>query len=348
MPTFEVQAATPADEAEWDGWVSSSPDASVFHRMPFLRAMERESGTRLHALVVRDGTGPVALFPVFTKGKPPLRAALSPPPALAVPELGPLLLRSPAGQSEREGQWNGVVEACEAYVRRELRPAFVRVSCVWQVADVRPFTWAGYAAEPFFTYHIPLGDGPEAVFKRWKPQVRTDARRALKYAQLRMESGGGELLRVLVERVRARYREQGRDWTVSPRFFEELDAGLEGRLTVRALMDGGEMVAGLALLADGGVVRHWLGGTTPRGPFIGVNELLHWRVVEEFAGRDFHTYELMGANTAHLARHKARFNPRLVTQFRLERATVSARLAQAAAGSQRLRNPLRALLGRRS
>jgi len=346
MPAFEAASAEAADLERWDALLDASLAGSVFHRLAFLRAMERETGTKLHALVVRDAAGPVALFPVFLRTGP-LRFVFSPPPRCAVPELGPVLLRTGKTQSDREVVWWGVVAAAHAWIQRELRPDSVHLSCVPGVADVRPFTWAGYEAAPIFTYHISLTEGPSAVLAGWKPQVRTDLRRAAKYGELRLESGGAELLHRLVDRVRDRYREQGRTWPVSNRFFEALNDTLEGRLTVRALLAGDELVTGLGLLVDGGMVRHWFGGATPRGSYIGVNELLHWRVVEEFAAAGFHTYELMGANTEHLSRHKARYNPRLVTQYALRQANLPARAIEAVAASGALRQSLNRLRRRR-
>lgn len=336
MPSLEVFSADEETLERWDEWLDGSAMASVFHRLPFLRAIERESRTRLYPLVITDDNGPLALFPIFTRGRPPLRAVFSPPIGCALPELGPVLLRSEGRQSEREAAWFSAVRAVDSFIRHEFRPALVRVGCVWQLQDVRPFIWAGYRAKPQFTYHIPLDEDTDVVFRSFKSQIRTDVRRARKYHELRVVDGDVRHLRMLIEAVRARYREQGRTWPASLRYFEEVFERLAGRLTIRAVVEDDTVVAGLGLLTDGDVVRHWFGGMKPRGDFIGLNELLHWTTIQEFAQRGFRSYELMGANTPSLCRHKARMNPRLVTQFNLEWADLSGRAAGAVAKSRLL------------
>lgn len=346
MKEVEVEPVDPARLEGWDGWLDAAGCSSVFHRAPFLRAMARHSGSRLAAMTARIGGEVVALYPAFLSGGGPLRVLESPPPRCAVPDLGPVLLGEPASPYERETRWGAISRAFEAFIRAEFRPSGVRVTLGPALADPRPLQWSGYRVEPRFTYEIDLAGGAERVFASFRSQVRTDARRATRYPELEIVDGGPEHLAALVRRVRERYAEQGRAWGPSEGYFAELLRELPpGTLAVKAAMADGEMVSGLGLLAWGGTVRHWIGGTATSGRRIGVNELLHWRAVEQYAAAGFTTYEMMGANTEHLCRHKSRYNPRLVPYYAAERATGAARASAAVRALRGPRAAARRLLG---
>jgi CelD/BcsL family acetyltransferase involved in cellulose biosynthesis len=328
MPDVRVEAASGARLDRWDELCDTTDRATTFHRMGVLRAIERESGTRLHPLVLLSDDRVVALFPVFEQRRAGIRLAFSPPAGCAVPALGPVWLTDPANRSDAERDWFGGADALVAYIRAHLRPDVERYGFSEPVTDLRPWNWAGYGAVPLYSYLLPLADGPDALFARFKAQVRTDARRAAKYEDLSVVNGGVELLRELLDLTRERYREQGITWAPSTRYFEDVYHAAPGRVAIKAVMAGGRMVAGLGLLVDARVVRHWIGGIAPKDQYIGVNELLHWETIREYQSRGFAGYEMMGANTRHLCRHKSRYNPVLTTYYRVGRRTRVGTLAE--------------------
>jgi hypothetical protein len=86
----------------------------------------------------------------------------------------------------------------------------------------------------------------------------------------------------------------------------------------------------MVTLYDGDFARDWIGGFAPVEQLSGVNELLHWSIIQEAKARGARFYDLGGANTPHLSRTKAKYNPELRAYFEVEKAGLLARAAVAA------------------
>jgi CelD/BcsL family acetyltransferase involved in cellulose biosynthesis len=315
--------------AAWDRFVEAA-GGSVFHRWAWLEAAAAESRTRLHCLAVVEGERWTGVLPLFEKRGGGLRVLFSPPPKCAIPGLGPLTADPADGYAMRERAHHAACRALAEHVEREMRPDMTALTTLPGVTDVRPLVWAGYGARPMYSYEIDLAREPEAIFEGFRKQVRTDIRRAGRYEDLRVIDGDRATFMDLVAGVRERYREQGLTWTVSDGYAAALYDAFGGReLFTSAAVAGGEIVAGLVLLRSGDRVQHWLGGTTPRGAYIGVNEMLHWHAIRQARERGARVYELVGGNTPHLCAHKSRYNPDLALYFDVERGNRKARAVRA-------------------
>jgi CelD/BcsL family acetyltransferase involved in cellulose biosynthesis len=342
--SFRIEPVTAAtDLAEWDAILAGAPGATVFHRLAWLRAAERSSGMRLHPLLIEADGRRLAMFPVFEGSKGPLRLLLSPPPQCAMPWLGPVLLESPATQSEAEQIWFETIDGFSEYlVSKRRRLDLVRITTTDSLGDARPFLWNGYDVRPQYTYRIPLDCPSEEVFGRFKKQLRTDARRAAKYPELVVRDGGKPEFQAVVSLTRRSYAAQGQTWPVSDQYLNELyDAFASDVIRVKVVARDEVILAGLILLRDGRTVRHWLGGAEPLERYIGLNELLHSRVIEEYQPLGYQAYELMGANTRRLCRHKSRYNPELVGYLEAGRSSLAGRMATSLLGALRLRRDSR-------
>ncbi len=341
MSTFEVTEDNAFLLGPWDAWMAQAR-ASLYHRRAWLEAMAEESGADLVPLVCRAKAEVVGCYPVFVKRRG-LTAVLSPPPGCLVAGLGPVVPVDEA-RSAAEKTHFAAIEAFEAFVEGHLAPDLVRVITATDLPDARPFVWAGYQTTPRYTYTLPLGPGAEAVFAAFKKQVRTDARRATRYDDLAVADGDRAAFLTVCRMVRSRYAEQGLSWGPSEEYLDRLyDAFGDEHIRTKAVVRDGEVLAGLVLLADGHRVQHWIGGLSYDADYIGLNELLHWETVQAYAEAGYETYELVGANTEHLCRHKAKYNPDLALYFELERATTRGRAARALLDAEPVRRLVRSL-----
>src|SRR5690606_24264268 len=80
---------------EWESLLERFPHHSVFHRLPWLQAIEAAHNAKLRLLRVDAARGSrsktLAVWPVFATRRGPLHILGSPLPGWSTPSLGPLL-----------------------------------------------------------------------------------------------------------------------------------------------------------------------------------------------------------------------------------------------------------------
>lgn len=318
-----ILVETAASAEEWDSLVESSRQSAIYHRHAFIDAIAEESGTRLCPLIVKKNGEPLGFFPVFIKKFGGFRIGFSPPPGVLVPNLGPVLIAAVSHQSDRERMEGEMAETLSNYLERELKLSFIRFTTTWNNGfDVRHYTWRGFKARPVYTYSIDLSNGVDEASKGFKQQLRRLARRAAQYEELRLVEGDIDVYRDIVRLTRSRYREQGEHWAPSDAYLEKVFHALnkgEQRLRCWAVFSGDDLISGLAVPFFGGTAAHWFGAVRYEAPFMGINEWLHRTAMEEAAAAGCHTYDLVGANTERLCRHKSRYNPNLEVYFNVEK-----------------------------
>ena len=308
---------------KWDSLVDDAKQSAIYHRYAFLKAIAEESGTRLFSLVVKKNGEPLGLFPVFVKKLGGFRIGFSPPPGVLVPNLGPVLIAAVSHQSDRERMEGEMAETLSKYLECVLKLSFIKFTTTWKNGfDVRPYAWRGFKARPVYTYSIDLSNGVDEASKGFKQQLRRLARRAAQYEGLRLVQGDIDVYRGIVRLTRSRYREQGEHWAPSDAYLEKVFHTLndgEQRIRCWAVFSGNDLISGLAVPFFRGTAAHWFGAVRYEAPFMGINEWLHRTVMEEAAAAGCHTYDLVGANTERICRHKSRYNPNPEVYFSVEK-----------------------------
>ncbi|WP_435102107.1 GNAT family N-acetyltransferase [Halarchaeum sp. P4] len=317
-----------SDAAErWDRLVERSPQVTVFHRHGFLRALERHGGGTLHALVGSKGETPIGVFPVFELQKGPVTTAVSPPPGLGVPHLGPALLPGGRKQRKRERLDARFVEACLDWVDTTVDPSFVHGVTSADYGDARAFQWNDFDVTPRYTYELDLSGGVEAVRERLSRDARTSIEGDYPDCEVeRVESD--DALDYVVERVNARYDANDGGLHLSPDYVRDVFDALGEHARAHVVRVDGERVSGRLQFRDGDTLRFWQGSPKPeRDVEAPVNDLLNWTVIRDAADDGLEIADLTGANTRRVARYKAKYNPTPATYCELERGGTAMRVA---------------------
>ncbi|USZ69210.1 GNAT family N-acetyltransferase [Halorussus salilacus] len=340
--TVDIRPLRPSRSDRWDGLVERSERANTFYLFDALELQAEDTGTELHPLVGYDGETPVGVFPVFEVRKGPMTGAFSPPPKSWSTPLGPALVGDDAaGDDHAVGDDATGDHEHHATVRRSRRTvAFVEACLDWLddrlgphyqqfllagIDDVRPFQWNGFEVSPRFTYVVELGD-EEALLAEFSRDARQNVRNA-DAERYRIERGGPDAVRYVVERVRERHREQDIPFQLDAAFAVALYRRLpEGTVRPYVCRVDGERVGGLLVLEHGGTVYRWLGGVKPDGdPDLPVNDLLDWHVMREATRRGLDEYDLVGAGDPSINRYKAKFNPDLRANYVARNGTAGVR-----------------------
>lgn len=325
--TIDVERLEGPFSGEWNDILERAPHRSPFHRAEALSVIAEHSGQTLHPFVGYKGQEPVGLFPVFTFRRGPLTAAFSPPPNLKVSYLGPVLTDlSHLSSNSAERRRRRFVESALSRLEAEHAPRYTHVRTATAFDDPRPFEWSDFDTTPRFTYEVDLTGEPADLFDRFSRDVRTNVRDAEERAETHL--GGHEAVREITRQVRSRYVEQDVGFHVTESFVVDLYEALpEGAFRPLVCEVDGSFAGGSLVLEEGPSVYGWLGSVAPSVD-VDVNDLLHWRVIEDAAERDLETYDLVGANDARLSRFKSKFAPSLVRYFELTQAGPGTALAE--------------------
>jgi len=317
---FDVTELAPSDADRWNGALERTAERTPFHRFEALEVFAAHAGADLHPLLASKGQEPVGLFPIFTLRKGPITAAFSPPPALKVSYLGPIVLAQPGMKPHSvEKRRRRVVDGSLSWLDEHHDPAYIHVRTSFGAPDPRPFDWATFTETPRFTYVVELDADPERLRDRFSRDARSNIKEA--GAACSISEAGQAAVRRITTQVQARHDEQDLEFPLTTDFVEELYRTLpEGYLRPYVCRVDGEFVGGSLVLDDGERVYNWQGTTKPDSEY-DVNDLLHWEVLRAAAARGASEYDLVGANDQRLSRYKSKFAPTLRTYHSLERSS---------------------------
>jgi len=311
----------------WGELIGSSPYTTIFHEWRWLKVAEKHSGCELYCIAGYKGMEPVAVIPVFLKKAYGIKFAFSPPPSLAIPYLGLLILDYDVLKSSTvEFNYRQFLKVLDGFLRNELKADYIRIFSPPDLVDARPFKWAGYTVDPFYSYLIRLNRSLDELWMSLEKKLRQNIKKTRKL-NFEMSEGGQKELEKVVELVNLRYRDQNRRAKVNPEYLKEVYRQFEENISVFVVEYEGEVVTGIVDLSYRNTVSSWIGNpkTTVSGYY--PNDLLNWYALERAHRNGFVKYEIIGANTERLAEFKSKYNPDLRLYFLASKLGRKARVA---------------------
>lgn len=304
----------------WNDLVERSAQATPFHRYESLDVFAEYSDAQVDLLIGRKGDEPVGVFPVFMYSYPFVSAALSPPPSLKIPYLGPALIGDgERKQSSRERRRWRFVRRCLDHLQSTIGPEYMRFRTSPRYRDPRPFVWEGFDADARFTYEVDLTVGEDELFGRFSSDARSNIRDC-EDAGCEIAVGNGGSIRKILEQVRTRHEEQGLSYPLDAPFIESLYERLPaGALRPYVCTLDGEFVGGNIILTHDDDAYAWVGAATPDID-LSVNDAIHWRAMRDSIERGTARYDLLGANKKGLSEYKAKFAPTLEPYQRVKKS----------------------------
>jgi len=317
--TVEVR---PVDDDRYDDIVTDSPQATPFHRAAALEVFADHADADLHRLAGFKGQEPVGVLPVFAVRKGPATVAMSPPPALKVPYLGPALVNTgKLKRRKRDRRHRRFVDAALDWVEDELSPSLVNLRTPVGYEDVRPFQWRDYEVTPRYTYVVDLDTTPDDLLARFSRDLRKRVRDDYD-ASYEVVEGGLDAIEPIIALTRERHREQGESFPLTAAFVRNLAEALPaGTIRPYVCRVDGEVVGGLVDVETEACAGAWLLSGKTDAP-VPVNDLLEWRVCVDGIERGLDAFDLMGANHERIYPYKAKFAPDLVPYYALQTGSV--------------------------
>ncbi|WP_433623734.1 GNAT family N-acetyltransferase [Halomicrococcus sp. NG-SE-24] len=338
------------ERLDLDEWADALPADGFepFHLPAALSAIDSHAAGDLRLFGGFKGQQPVGLLPLVVRERSLGTAVLSPPPGLAIPRLGPILMPTSPKRRKREKVNREFTErvldrvGADLALDERLASAGVddglatrvgervddgltlfRMLCGTAYGDPRPYLWDDLRVEPYFTYRLDLAETTaDAVLKSFSKSLRREIRDA-RDLDVTVEREGIDGAQAVYEHTVARYDEQDEHLGLPWPYVRDLWRGLDDRARTYVARDGdGEYLSGITALYSNDAAYFWQGGARAVYEGTSVNSLVHWRIVEEILDDppvdSVTEYDLMGANTERLCRYKAKFGADLVPYYLVE------------------------------
>jgi len=303
-----------SDKREWKKLEENPQYGTIFHTWEWLKIAERHTDMKLYPIIGMKGTTVVGIYPIFLH-KRLLRSVFSPPPWVAVPYLGPVILEYEKLKQDKKESIFIVQRSVDDFIREEMRAHYSLIKTAPGILDARPLKWNGYIVEPIYNYVIDLRKGADSIFKNFKKKLRQNINRA-KRRGISVEEGSKEELEWIYETIVTRYEEQGRKNSIYKGYlFDLFNAFHPQNMKIFVAKYNGELIGGMIDLYYKNKVTSWLGNVKSNVEGVSPNELLQWEAIRYTIEYGMNYYEEIGANTEHLCRYKSKYNPNLLLCF---------------------------------
>ncbi len=309
QPT-KLRELSPEEYALWDRFVYSTEAGTLFHTSRWAQVMERLTGRAFKILALfQDETlaGGMLFWPKKQFG---LRVITMMP---ATTYQGILAGEPKSGRiSTKISSHQNIVEKITQFLTEQYD--FIQIPLAPGITDVRPYVWAGFEAEPVYTYSFPIRpmDELEFQFNRTLRQNLRTARKKGLYTEPSAE------IHPLLDFVAHSYAEHGKRPPLSaaqmePFFRDIMESGL-GRIYY--LKKEEDILAGFLALHDSKAVYALFMGIAPDQRGQNYNKYIYASVMEreEFSGL---RWDFLGANEPDLETLKRSFGGELQTFYRV-------------------------------
>ena len=253
-------------------------------------------GVRIVAL--DDGS---AAVPLFEKRRGPFRAASLPP---LCPVLRPLLAQplSQAASHRRDSPLDRLLVRLDGEADQ--------LTLALGDDDLRPYTWAGWTAQPRSTYVSDLTRDPA-----YSSTVRRTLRQSGAFELVEDAGHAAQAVRLMA----AGYRRGGAALGLDERAVAALADAMGGAGLARtfAAVQGESVQAAVVVATDGRRAFYWIAGSVPGHAMT----VLVDHVLRQLAAEGAETFDWCGANTPSIAEFKRRFGPRLAPAPLVRRVT---------------------------
>jgi hypothetical protein len=302
---------------EWDGLVEGSPHGTLFHTWDWLKIVEKNTGCILYPLMLYRGTNLIAIYPIFLKRKGFMKLALSPPPKAYLLYLGPVIRDYEIlKQDKKENIFIQIQEEVDRFLFKELKCNYVRIRSSPGLFDSRPFRWAGYHIEPYYTYRLDLTKGLDNTWEQFDRKLRVDINRA-KREGVTVEEGNEGDIEFILSSLSRRFKEQG----FTPSDYSEYLSELYNKFYPREMKIyiakyKGNKVGGTISLFYRDIMYLWVG--IPKADLKGIspNDLVQWEAINWACNNGCKYYEEMDAGDDPRLRHfKSKYNPELAIWY---------------------------------
>lgn len=294
---------------DWDYILNKSINSTVFHKIEWLKIIERHSESKLYPFVISHGDKTVGIYPLFIQKKAIFNLALSPPPNALMLYLGPVLRTEYKNQNKTEQMYIEVQNKINENIKK-LNVDYIRIRTSPGLYDIRPFKWSGYNSEPLYTYFLDLSKDIEKIWENLNKQLRQNVRSAEKKG-VEIKEGDKENIEDYYNLMKNNFELQG----IKARDYRNLLYDLYEELSPENLRifkaEYENKIIGIQLVtAFENRISLWTGSPKTNILRGTPNELMQWEIIKWAHEKDYRYLEIMDAGDDPRFRYfKAKYNP---------------------------------------
>lgn len=310
---IELKIAGEEDSVLWDKIVESSPQGTLFHTWKCLKIIEKHSKTKLYPLIVLRGVEPIGSIPFFYQKKLGMKLLFCPPPHVALPRLGPLIVDyDKLKLSKKETTLKDFQNKIDEFIFNEIKPDFVTLTS-GNLGDFRPYQWGGYSVEPTYNYIFNLDNELDKIWSNIKKNTKQDIERSRK-RDYKVREGTKEDMEFIYGLLLERYSQQNRKVNVPLDYLLEMfDSFHPNNLRVFVVENNGKIITGSIEVYYNDSVITWIGNSKSDSH---ATDLLTWECLKWAHDYGYKKYIIMGAaGVERLHSFYSKFNPDLIVSF---------------------------------
>lgn len=299
------------DDKVWDDTVFASINGTIFHTWSWLKIVERHTKTTLYPVLAYKGNELVGLCPFFVRSHRFFKLAFSPPPGAYLLYLGPLFPGyEHLKQDKREGVYSDFLKEIDTLIFKKLGCRYSRINTSPRLFDSRPFYWHKYSVSPYYTYRIPLIDGPDHVMGQFDRKLRVDIKKAIREG-VTVRIGEKKDLGIIHKAISRRFIEQGyTPKNYLPYLSDLFDAFSPENLKIFLAEYQEQVIGGMIALRYKDIAFLWVGVPKSNIPGISPNDLVQWEGIQWACNNGCLYYEEMDSGEdPRLTSYKAKYNP---------------------------------------
>jgi len=280
----------------------------------------RKSRAKLFPLIGLENNKPIGVAPIFYYETPVIRYVFSPPVSTGVTYQGPLIADYyNLKQRQKEFYSVAFVKKIDEFISKELKPNVLKIRTAPNQPDCRSFTWGGYKTKAMYNYEIDLSMGLDNIWGGFPEKLKKSIRKT-QSANMTIEEGSKEDLIAIISDTKKRYSEQSLESNMSIKYVSDLyDVFYPDNLRIFSVRNGKEHVGGCAAFSYNKRFIGWVGMSKTGGKGIYPNDLLMWETIKWASTNGYEVLEITWANTQHLCKYKAKFNPKPAIYFSCEK-----------------------------
>ncbi|NJD77604.1 MAG: GNAT family N-acetyltransferase [Candidatus Methanoperedens sp.] len=312
---LELKIADENDALLWDKVVESSSHGTIFHTWKWLKIVEKHTKCRLYPLIGAKESTIIGICPVFYQTFWGIKRVESPPPRMALPYLGPIIVDyDKFKQSKRESIYTEFIKNMDKFISSNLKPNYTYIALTPSL-DPRPFKWTNYKVHALFDYNLNMEKGEEAVWQNFDKPARDHIKKANK-ENICFKEGTEEDLHYIYDSLVTRYKEQNKYVTVPEKYlFDIFNNYYPENMRIFIAKSGENNVGGIVSLLYKDTIYFWIGAAKSDLKVASPNDMIHWEGMRWGCNHGFKYYEETGANEERLCRFKSKYNPELMTRF---------------------------------
>ena len=311
----------------WDNAIEHSENATVFHQLAWLKAAENHSLMKLLPLVIYKGDKLVCLCPLFYRKKHRFKIILSPPNSSGIPFLGPVFNIPASSRYNYERTFNEIQDEIISFSENQIGYDYFGIIHSPEVMDIRAYKNKGFSVNPAYTYRFNLREGLDWLLSNFHNTTRNALKKADKYDEIRISHDPNNAYPIL-DMIEHRYAEQGLDFKIKKNYFNELkNSSISSNIEVITAFYQDQLIAGDIAITYKKEGYAWLGTVNRENKITGIGELVLWKKMNDLSKRGIDSYDIVGANTPHICKHKSKYGADLIQYFEVYKTSFKGNFA---------------------